>query len=130
MDNDVDGVADCDCNDGDPSVWETPGEVPLLTLSKNGGGATLDWVSPAAPGANVLSYETLRSGSPDDFVLTGSCLGDTDPSDLTNVDNDMPILGSLYQYLIRATNFCPGVDGLGTIGSGSDNGNRPGAVCP
>ncbi len=130
VDNDLDGVADCDCNDSDPGVWESPGEVPLLTLAKNGGGATLDWVSPVDPGANSLNYKVLRSGSPDDFVLVSSCLSDADPSDLTNVDNDVPALGSLYQYLIRATNNCPGVDGFGTIGSDSDDITRPGAVCP
>jgi hypothetical protein len=36
----------------------------------------------------------------------------------------------LYQYLIRATNNCPGVDGIGTIGTDSDDNLRPSAVCP
>jgi hypothetical protein len=131
VDNDLDGVAACDdCNDSEVNVWETPGEVPQLTLSKSGGGAILDWVSPLDPGANLLIYGTLRSSSPDDFLLGGSCLADVDPSDLTNVDNEVPVVGSLYQYLIRATNGCPGVDGIGTIGAGSDSVPRPGVVCP
>jgi hypothetical protein len=131
VDNDLDAVAVCDdCNDSDASVWEPPGEVPQLTLSKSGGGAILDWVPPLDPGANLLTYGTLRSGSPDDFLLGGSCLADVDPSDLTNVDNKVPAVGSLYQYLIRATNGCPGVDGIGTIGAGSDSIPRPGAACP
>jgi len=130
VDNDLDGVADCDCNDGNSGVWDSPGEVLQLTLAKTGTSATLDWASPVSPGANSLNYEVLRSGNPADFVLAGSCLGDTDPADLTNVDTEVPTLGSLYQYLIRATNDCPGPDGIGTIGTGSDNVQRPGAVCP
>ena len=130
VDNDLDGVADCDCNDSDAGVWETPGEVPLLTLSKNGASATLDWVPPADLGASSVNYEALRSSSPDDFILASLCLGDTDPGDLTNVDIDVPVIGSLYQYLIRATNDCPGVEGIGTIGSDSDDNQRSGAICP
>ncbi len=131
VDNDLDGVAGCDdCNDSDASVWETPGEVPLLTLSKNGASATLDWVPPTDLGANSVNYEALRSSSPDDFILASLCLGDTDPGDLTNVDTDVPVIGSLYQYLIRATNDCPGAEGIGTIGSDSDDNQRPGAICP
>ena len=131
VDNDLDGVADCDCNDADASVWESPGEVPLLTIAKSGGGgATLNWVSPAAPGAVSVNYEALRSGIPDGFLLANICLADPDPSDLTNVDNQVPVVGALYQYLVRATNDCPGADGIGTIGSDSDDNLRPGAVCP
>ena len=131
VDNDADGVADCDCNDNDASVWESPGEVPLLTIAKNGGGsATLNWVSPVDPGAVLVNYEALRSGSPDDFLLANICLGDPDPSDLTTVDNQVPVVGTVYQYLIRATNDCPGADGFGTIGSDSDANLRASAACP
>jgi len=130
VDNDLDGVADCDCDDNNPGVWESPGEVPLLTLSKTGTDATLDWTSPSDPGGNAVNYEALRSGSPNGFLFSSVCLGDADPADLTNVDIDVPALGSLYQYLVRATNACPGDDGIGTIGSDSASSERPGAVCP
>jgi hypothetical protein len=131
VDNDVDGVADCDCNDNDASVWDSPGEVPALTISKTGGsGALLNWVSPVIPGANLVNYEALRSGDPANFVFGTVCLADTDPGDLTNLDTEVPVLGTLYQYLIRATNNCPGADGIGTIGTDSDANLRPGAVCP
>ncbi|NIL99482.1 MAG: hypothetical protein GTN89_00620, partial [Acidobacteria bacterium] len=130
VDNDSDGVADCDCDDSNPGVWDSPGEVTMLTLQKGGVTATLDWASPASPGATSLNYEALRSGDPDDFVSASECLGDADPTDLTNIDPEVPALGTLYQYLIRALNDCPGTAGTGTIGSDSGNVQRPAAACP
>lgn len=131
VDNDLDGVADCDCDDNDASVWETPGEVPLLTITKAGGtGAALSWISPASPGANSVNYESLRSSNPADFVFANICLSDADPSDLTNLDTQTPAVGTLYQYLIRATNDCPGADGIGTVGTDSDDNLRPSSTCP
>jgi len=105
--------------------------VPLLTITKAAGtGAALSWISPASPGSSSVNYEGLRSANPADFVFANICLSDADPSDLTNLDTQTPAVGTLYQYLIRATNDCPGADGIGTVGTDSDNSLRSSSMCP
>ena len=115
VDNDGDGVAVCDCNDIDPSVWATPGEVTGLVLVRDVelGVTRLVWSPPAATGGTMMSYETLRSVEAADWI-GAVCVHDAMPFDTTNVDGATPALDGLFLYLVRGENRCP--DGVGPIG--------------
>ena len=129
IDGDGDGVADCDCDDGNNQVWATPGEATDLSVSHDVGvGTTLDWVSPVASGSVSVTYETLRTGTPDGWMLAVDCVPDGDPSDTTNLDTENPDPDLVYYYLVRASNACP--EGVGPLGQDSGNAERTGASCP
>ncbi len=113
-----------DCNDADPSVWAVPGEALELRLT----GDTLSWGAPDQLGATAaaVQYDTLRSGLPSQFT-TATCI-DTRGADLATVDREQPPVGSLFAYLVRATNACP--SGTGPLGKDAAGNERVGAVCP
>jgi len=126
VDNDVNGEA-CDCDDTNSQVWSGPTDVPVLILSHAAGSGitTLDWLASADPGgATNPSYDLLRTTNPGSF--SGATCLVTDGPALTVDDAQTP--GSLYAYLVRAENACPG--GGGTLGDDSSGTERTGATCP
>jgi hypothetical protein len=130
-DGDADGIADCDCDDTNPNVWYPPTQIGPITLDHSQiSGTILSWTPPADFGGIQVGYDTLRSGDPEDFVFATVCVNDPDPFDLTVSDIEVPILGSVFHYLVRATNDCPGAVGEGTLGQGSGVNDRIAAGCP
>jgi len=110
-------------------VWATPGESTDLSISHDSGfGTTLDWASPVDQGSVSVTYETLRTVMPDDWMLAVDCVADGDPTDTTNVDAENPDPGLVFYYLVRASNACP--EGVGHLGWNSGNAERTGASCP
>jgi hypothetical protein len=128
IDADGDGVAECDCDDGDDQVWAAPGEVAGLQLAPGGpSGTVLDWMPPAVPGGAAVLYEVLRTES-GDFETGAACLTLPDPGVPTLSDMDVPPPGGLYRYLVRAVNGCSGVSwDLGVDSAGSP---RAAIACP
>jgi hypothetical protein len=131
IDNDADGVAECDCDDGNNAVWGMPSEPGTVLLSHSGiSGTTVSWSAPASPGAASVEYDTLRSEVVRAFGFTAACLPDPNPADLMSTDTDTPAVGTVFGYLIRATNACPGTGGDGSLGQDSGNNPRGGPQCP
>jgi hypothetical protein len=128
-DADGDGVGECvDCDDGNDTMWATPGEVLDLQLDQ-GTTTTLTWTAPPAPGADLLLYEVLRSPDPADFTgSTVRCLDDANPADTSVTDSINPLPRKLYAYLIRGVNHCPA--GVGPLGYDSAGIARIGMSCP
>src|SRR5262249_8197704 len=128
-DVDGDGVRICagDCDDANASVWATPGEVRDLRLTDSGGMTTLTWSPPASPGGSVSRYDTIRSLLPYDFVNGAVCV-ESDGTDTTSLDGDLPPAGSAAAYLVRCKNDCP--QGDGSLGADSNNVPRVGRTCP
>jgi hypothetical protein len=118
------GAPTFDCDDADPTAWATPGEVLGLVL---GGGTVLAWSAPDEPGATAVVYDVLRSESPLDFVAPAICV-ESDGADVSAADVGVPPAGAVFHYLVRAENGCPA--GAGSLGHGSDGGERAGRACP
>lgn len=128
-DNDGDGYEQCDCNDANPNVWAAPGEVEDLLASHGPGGTTLSWTAPLWPGANSITYETIRTSNVLNFLTSTSCLPDGNPTDTTILDAAAnPAPGAVYFYEVRAVNACPAGDG--PLGRASSNLIREGRSCP
>ncbi len=88
-------------------------------------GLTLSWDAPTDPGGNnAVFYDVLRSGQPTDFDAGGFCV-ESDGLDTIALDGDVPAVGSLFHYLVRAENAC----GVGSLGPG-DGPERQGRACP
>jgi hypothetical protein len=129
IDGDGDGVSDCDCDDGNDQIWGTPGEAEDLRLNPDGsGGAILQWFEPTDPGATSVVYDVLRSDSSSDFEGMTACLPSADPSSTVWIDVETPGPSGVYNYLVRAVNFCP--DGAGSLGTDSEAVPRNGLSCP
>jgi alkaline phosphatase D len=105
--------------------WGSPGEVPSVVAS--GDKSTLTWVVPSDPGGPVTSlwYDTIRSGSPLDFIDAATCV-ETGESDLATFDPAIPAPGEAYYYQVRAEND----RGEGCLGFRSDGTPRSGRSCP
>ncbi len=130
VDADGDARSPCqgDCNDGDASVWGTPTDTRDLTLD-GPAPASLTWEAPATPGAQVLRYDTLRSTASADFGAAAVCV-ESNGADLASTDAGMPPAGSLFYYLVRAENACPGAAGIGPLRVDSSGVAHPGRSCP
>ncbi|MEW5806695.1 MAG: hypothetical protein AB1756_05030 [Acidobacteriota bacterium] len=129
-DDDNDGIyGPSDCDDSNPEVWAIPGEALdlRLTHSSETGITTLTWNPPSDPGATSVFYDTIRSTDPSDFSSDASCI-ESDGSDATSSDSDMPPDGKVFYYLIRAENECP--DGQGSMGKDSSGNERTALPCP
>ena len=125
-DGDGDGVAVClDCQDANPTVYATPGEVESLTLPSP---TLLTWSPPAAPGGSATSYSTLRSTAAGNFAGGATCVESQDGSDTSATDGAVPPSKGTFFYLVRAENLCP--MGQGTLGMGSGGNQRLGRTCP
>jgi hypothetical protein len=128
-DVDGDGVSYCeDCDDNDRKSWATPGEARMLLVTKDPAGApSLTWQPPDDGGATAVTYETLRSTLPSDFV-TASCLTAADPAATALIDTDAATAGPFLSYLVRACNRC--ALGEGTTGTDSFGTERNATSCP
>lgn len=131
-DADGDGYPICaaDCDDANGTVWGTPGEVAGLTLT----GTTLNWSAPASLGGVSASvqYDTLRSTSRNDFVTDppATCVESDDGPNTAATDSDIPAVGAVFYYLVRAQNACPGALGIGSLGTTSSGAARTARDCP
>ncbi len=147
MDNDCDGLTDCDdldcctegacaipdvdgdsyglcdCDDGEADVWGCPGEV-AVTWS---GPDTISWTAPSEPGGVLVRYDVLRSQSASDLGTGAVCLESDDAMDTLAMDSEAPSLGASLFYLVRAENDCPNGGSLGVDSSGAP---RVGLSCP
>jgi len=132
IDSDGDSVAECDCNDANGAVWGRPGEVTGVLLAHDASSATttITWSPPAAPGGTAPGYEVLRSSDPGNFVDATVCLALSDPQQALATDNASPAPGTLFYYLMRAENACPGDIGVGPLGPGPSGAERAGRSCP
>jgi hypothetical protein len=114
-----------DCDDANPDVWATPGEVPALEFADH---VTLDWTGPVEPGGTSVVFDVLRSEDSADFLAGGSCVESDDGQDLSATDTEEPAAGAIFFYLARASNACP--QGEGPLGTDSSGVERPGRACP
>jgi hypothetical protein len=102
----------CDCDDSPTGadLWAPPGEVDTLMLEHDTptGTTALQWSEPEFPGgvSGTVRYDVIRSQDPSDFVAGGSCL-EFDEFDSTATDSDLPLVGEISYYIIRAKNACP-----------------------
>ncbi len=116
-----------DCDDGNASVWSTPGEARELRL----GPATsaLAWSAPLDPGGTLsaLSYDTIRSSVASNFGAGATCV-ESDGGDTASADAAKPSAGAGFFYLVRAQNACP--SGMGPLGNRSDGTPRSARSCP
>jgi hypothetical protein len=119
--------ATADCNDGDATVWDTPG--PTTSFGFTSGKTTLGWNAPANLGtsASRIVYDTIRATLPDGF-MAGTCVESNDGPDTTATDLDLPGTNQAFFYLNRARNACPA--GLGSLGTTSAGVERVGVSCP
>jgi hypothetical protein len=131
IDADGDDVAECDCDDGNPDVWSTPGEAEELHATRQtpGGPALLSWMPPLDPGSGSIEYDALRSNQPG-FGPGATCLTLADPSQPAVTDAVDPSPDGVFFYLVRAVNGCPGAYGVGSLGFGSAGGELTGPACP
>jgi len=129
-DADADAHLACeDCNDGANTIWATPGMVTGLLVDRDSANrAILSWSAPVDPGGVSVEYEAIRSLEPDDFLSAAVCLNLPNPANTLAVDVTVPAPGSLFHYLVRATNACP--LGTGPVAGGSNGSVRSTVVCP
>jgi hypothetical protein len=112
-DDDGDGVANGDdCLPGNGSVWSAPSPARDLRVSTYLPG-NLTWSPPAAPGADAVGYQVLRSTAADDFEMPLCILAGTQPM---ATDSSIPSAGELFHYLVRTANRCG--ENLGTDSAG------------
>jgi hypothetical protein len=152
IDNDCDGLADCndpdccgfaacappdfdkdgfqgcgDCHPSNPDIWAAPTEVRDILWLDN---TRMVWTAPLDPGTvDLVNYEILRTTRVSNFgAAVTQCLEPAVPTDTSLVDPDIPFLPeNLFAYLARATNDCD--LGIGTLGD-STLGEREGRSCP
>jgi hypothetical protein len=133
FDPDDDGVSVCeDCQEREPRIWSTPGEVrDVEWRDVFGGQIGLGWTAPEESGTtHDLTYETLRALQADDFMTDPACLASGDPRQTWQLDPEPPPAGSMFCYLVRAMNQCPGDLGEGGVGTDSNDEPRSAASCP
>ena len=130
-DLDGDGVSNCDdCDTNDPSIWARPSAVTGLTFALD--ATSISWLAPATPGGTTVSFDLIRSESPQLFFdrlgpMT-ACVASDSPT-LGASDAAIPGLGESFFYLARPDNACPSKT-FGTVGSRSDGVPRTGRFCP
>lgn len=114
-----------DCNDGDGSAWSVPGETQNLRFT---GTTSIAWDPPAQPGGVPLTYSLIRSTVRSDFVNNAVCVDLGEFGGPPATDPEAPPVGSVFYYLSRLSNNCPG--GQGSLGTSSDGTPRSGRTCP
>jgi hypothetical protein len=131
VDHDGDGHGCAiDCDDGDPDIFASPGEVRGLRFTQD--KTTFQWIAAVAGEATVYDIvRGLRSELPVGSGPSENCLAsDYAPSSgvpgiITWTDAEAPGPGAAFWYLVRATNAC----GSGTYGFPSVGGPRVTEVC-
>jgi hypothetical protein len=130
LDTDSDDYGDvCDCSAADASIWAPPTATRDLQLVQDRQTmvTTLTWLEPDFSGATILHYDTIRVADASDFAGQGSCI-ETDGTDTSSEDADIPAAWTAYYFLIRAENDCPGA--VGRLGNSSDGTPRDAPSCP
>lgn len=126
FDQDSDLVSICDdCNDTNNLIWTDPSEAQNLIWKQLAGVPTLVWTAPAQPGAQTVHYEVLRTQGPTSF-LAPDCMAPINPTQTRLAEPTVPVAGTGYYYLVRATNGC----GNGVAGTDSNDVPIPAADCP
>jgi len=115
-----------DCDDSNGGVWSTPTTARSLALQHLVGITQLAWDPPLISGAHSVRYDVLRSTLASDFVVGADCLATNVTAESAEDDLD-PDPGSVFNYLIRVENECPGDPG--TLGASSDGTPRTGLPC-
>ena len=77
--------------------------------------ATLFWYPPLDPGAlpAVVVYDTLRSPNKNDFFTPATCVK-TNAAVRSTSDGAVPPSGTVFYYLVRTENGCPGNGQMGS----------------
>jgi hypothetical protein len=119
------GLTTPDCDDADPDVWTTPGEVPSMDFTDS---ITLAWTAPADAGCTSLAYDLLASDS-SDFVAGAVC-AESNEFNQTATYAPKPLPGFVIYFLPRGSNDCPPPGGEGPLGFASSGAPRPGRSCP
>jgi hypothetical protein len=107
-----------------------PHEARNLTWAGN--KSVLAWTAPldALDDEGDLLYDTLRkrgfSGAAASTFSDAECIEVDDDADLRAVDKDLPQLGEVFFYLVRAQNDC----GMGSLGVNTIQVRPQGATCP
>ena len=126
LDDDGDGALDGeDCAPTSAQAWATPGEVTGLILTDASGETDLSWSAPDDPGGTLQYYDTLVATAPDGFDVPTAC-AERNGSDLQTLDANVPDVGAVRYYVVRAGNAC----GEGSGGSGSLGAPRSLQGCP
>ena len=113
-DDDADGVPnEADCDPEDATVWASPTPARDLTVTKNATD-NLYWTPPEEPGAQLSTYDVLRS---DGALLFGSatCIG-PGGSATAATDTSFPVSGNAFYYLVRSKNHCGNNLGYDSVG--------------
>ena len=127
-DDDADGRLDADdCAPLDDTAWSVPTEVTYVAATLLDGGLfRLEWSAPTDPGGTAVTYDTLISMAPYDFVDAAMCLGEADDTDLMAEDVEVLLPGEIRFYLTRAGNVCS----EGSVGNDSSGTPRAALDCP
>jgi hypothetical protein len=125
--DDFGDVCDCDASNG--TVWADPGPAHSLGLfqDRQTSVAALSWSPPQVPGADAVSYDTLRAPGAASFATQATCL-ESGAADTSSSDAEDPLPGSGFYYVIRVKNGCPGSSG--TMGHDSNGIPREAPICP
>ncbi len=70
----------------------------------------IEWNEPEFPGgvSSSLSYDTIRSTDPEDYVTTPAAdCAESDGPDTVTTDFQTPDVGTAFFYIIRPENACP-----------------------
>jgi hypothetical protein len=103
MDTDGDSVIDGpDCNPIESQVWSIPSEARELRAQVD---QTYYWLPPAVPGAISLRYDVIGSADPSNFVDGAWCV-ESDGTDTSASDPNVPLIGGVFFYIVRAENAC------------------------
>jgi hypothetical protein len=86
---------------------------------------SLVWKASPQPGATSVTYDTLRSDVPDNFIDATTCV-ETDGLDRVTADGTVPAAGSVLFYLVRTENSCP----ESNMGADSEGAAHVGRSCP
>jgi len=125
---DGDGDGSCtgeptfDCDDENPVIWATPGDVGNLFLPNS---TLLTWYA-YENGSSIPVYDTLSSDQAADF-LEAVCV-ESNGADTQTLLTATLVSGEVQFLLVRAKNECP--LGVGTLGFNSAEEEREGVVCP
>ena len=121
-DYDGDGQSDAqDCAPGNAAAG-TPGQVVGLMLT-GGAVTTLNWQATVFADVYDISRGTWLGLGGSDY---GACQSDrdSDPTDTTFEDAEMPVVGDGFFYLVRGRNLtCPAAGSWGSDSSGAERVN-------
>jgi N-acetylneuraminic acid mutarotase len=119
-----------DCDDGDPGVFASPGEVRGLRFTED--KTTFEWIAVVAGEATVydivrgLQSELPVGSGPSEICLASDHVpGGGAAGMIPWTDSETPAPGAAFWYLVRATNAC----GRGTYGFPSSGGTRNTEAC-